>query len=206
MMNDKITVSAIVFLILWSGFLSYQLYETDSSDLPEGIRDGKFPAIAFVHGDSIQANYTFILDQEKEMFIALQQAQMSIERKSRPMQEEAQELIAYANGPSATNDEVMMAQSRLMEIENLLNQMQSQQQTELMQMESVIQGDIAVKLSEEVASFANESGLDLVLNWGRSGEGVLYGNSGFDVTASLTEYMNERYVPEADSLKIERTK
>jgi Skp family chaperone for outer membrane proteins len=93
-----------------------------------------------------------------------------------------------------------------MEIENSLNQMQSQQQTELMQMESVIQGDIAVKLSEEVASFANESGLDLVLNWGRSGEGVLYGNSGFDVTASLTEYMNERYVPEADSLKIERTK
>jgi Skp family chaperone for outer membrane proteins len=206
MMNDKITVSAIVFLILWSGFLSYQLYETDSSDLPEDIRDGKFPAIAFVHGDSIQANYAFILDQEKEMFIALQQAQMSIERKSRPMQEEAQELIAYANGPSATNDEVMMAQSRLMEIENSLNQMQSQQQTELMQMESVIQGDIAVKLSEEVASFANESGLDLVLNWGRSGEGVLYGNSGFDVTASLTEYMNERYVPEADSLKIDRTK
>jgi hypothetical protein len=137
------------------------------------------------------------------MFIAVQQAQLSMERKSRPLQEEAQELIEYANGPKATNDEVMMAQNRLVEIENALGQMQSQQQTELMQMESTIQSEISVKLSSEVAAFAHESELDMVLNWGRSGEGVLFGQTGFDVTVPLLEFMNDRYETVPDTTPLE---
>ena len=159
--------------------------------------------VAFIHGDSIQANWDFIADREKAMFIAVQQAQLSIERKSRPLQEEAQELIDYANGPKATNDEVMMAQNRLVEIENALGQMQSEQQTELMQKESMIQEEISVQLSSEVEAFALDSELDLVLNWGRSGEGVLYGQMGFDVTAPLIQFMNDRYVSASDTTKAE---
>jgi len=197
-MNEKITVVAVAFLALWLGFLTYQVVETSNAELPEGIRDGKSAVVAFVHGDSIQVNYQFISDREKSMFIAVQQAQMSMERKGRPLQEEAQELINYANGPSATEDEVLMAQNRLVEIENALTQMQSQQQSELIEMEAMIQEEIAVNLTAEVAVFAEESGLDLVLNWGRSGEGVLFGGEAFDVTSALIQFMNDRYVPTPD--------
>ena len=197
-MNEKITVVAFVLLALWSGFLTYEVVDTGYAELPEGIRDGKSAVVAFVHGDSIQANYQFIADREKSMFIAVQQAQMSMERKGRPLQEEAQELINYANGPSATQDEVLMAQNRLVEIENALTQMQNQQQSELIQMEAVIQEEIAVNLTAEVAVFAEESGLDVVLNWGRSGEGVLFGGQAFDVTSALIQFMNDRYVPMPD--------
>jgi Skp family chaperone for outer membrane proteins len=202
-MNEKLTIAAFLVLLIWSSFLSFQLFGGSEADLPNGIRDGSTPVIAFVHGDSIQSNYAYILDREKDLFIALQQAQTAMERQSRPLQQEAQELIEYANGPSATQDEIMMAQNRLMEIENALNQMQNQQQTELMQLESSIQGDIALRLSEEVEAFADESGLDVVLNWGRSGEGVLYGAAAYDVTKGLTDFMNERYVPATDTLNTE---
>lgn len=202
-MNEKLTITAFLVLLIWSSLLTFQLFGGNEADLPEGIRDGRTPTIAFVHGDSIQSNYAYILDREKDLFIALKKAQMAIERKSRPLQQEAQELIEYANGPSATQDEIMMAQNRLAEIENALNQMQNQQQTDLMQLESSIQGDIVVKLSEEVEAFADESELDVVLNWGRSGEGVLYGAAAFDVTQGLIDFMNDRYVPATDTLTTE---
>ncbi len=202
-MNEKITVTAVVFLALWSSFLTYQFFGSGQAEMPESLRKGEKAVVAFIHGDSIQANWEFITDREKAMFIAVQQAQLSMERKSRPLQEEAQELIEYANGPKATNDEVMMAQNRLVEIENALGQMQSQQQTELMQMESTIQSEISVKLSSEVAAFAHESELDMVLNWGRSGEGVLFGQTGFDVTVPLLEFMNDRYETAPDTTPLE---
>ena len=202
-MNEKITVTAVVFLALWSSFLTYQFFGSGQVEMPESLRKGEKAVVAFIHGDSIQANWEFIADREKAMFIAVQQAQLSMERKSRPLQEEAQELIEYANGPKATNDEVMMAQNRLVEIENALGQMQSQQQTELMQMESTIQSEISVKLSSEVAAFAHESELDMVLNWGRSGEGVLFGQTGFDVTVPLLEFMNDRYETVQDTTPLE---
>lgn len=202
-MNQKITLAALVLLVLWSSFLTYQFYGAGQSELPESIQKAEKAVVAFIHGDSIQANWDFIADREKAMFIAVQQAQLSIERKSRPLQEEAQELIDYANGPKATNDEVMMAQNRLVEIENALGQMQSEQQTELMQMESMIQEEISVQLSSEVEAFALDSDLDLVLNWGRSGEGVLYGQMGFDVTVPLIQFMNDRYVSASDTTKTE---
>ena len=202
-MNEKITVTAVVFLALWSSFLTYQFFGSGQAEMPESLRKGEKAVVAFIHGDSIQANWEFITDREKAMFIAVQQAQLSMERKSRPLQEEAQELIEYANGPKATNDEVMMAQNRLVEIENALGQMQSQQQTELMQMESTIQSEISVKLSSEVAAFAHESELDMVLNWGRSGEGVLFGQTGFDVTVPLLEFMNDRYESVPDTTPLE---
>ena len=202
-MNEKITVTAVVFLALWSSFLTYQFFGSGQVEMPESLRKWEKAVVAFIHGDSIQANWEFIADREKAMFIAVQQAQLSMERKSRPLQEEAQELIEYANGPKATNDEVMMAQNRLVEIENALGQMQSQQQTELMQMESTIQSEISVKLSSEVAAFAHESELDMVLNWGRSGEGVLFGQTGFDVTVPLLEFMNDRYETVPDTTPLE---
>jgi hypothetical protein len=65
-------------------------------------------------------------------------------------------------------------------------------------MEAMIQEEIAVNLTAEVAVFAEESGLDVVLNWGRSGEGVLFGGEAFDVTSALIQFMNDRYVPTPD--------
>ena len=41
-------------------------------------------------------------------------------------------------------------------------------------------------------------------NWGRSGEGVLFGGEAFDVTSALIQFMNDRYVPTPDSEATEK--
>ena len=72
---------------------------------------------------------------------------------------------------------MQIAQSRLYEIEAQLAQIQNESQTRLVQLENQLQAEVAARLSEEVSVFAEENGLEVVLNWGLSGEGVLYGSA-----------------------------
>ena len=60
-------------------------------------------------------------------------------------------------------------------------------------------------MSEEVAVFAEENGLEVVLNWGLSGEGVLYGAPDYDVTNALLDFMNDRYDPPAEEANTEES-
>ena len=89
-----------------------------------------------------------------------------------------------------------MAQNRLYEIEAQLAQIQNEAQSRLVQLENALQIEVSEKLAQEVGVFAKENGIEVVLNWGLSGEGVLYGAPGFDVTEALLEFMNDRYEEE----------
>jgi len=109
-------------------------------------------------------------------------------------------LIDYASGAGVAGDEVQMAQNRLYEIEAQLAQIQNEAQSRLVQMENALQVEVSQKLTDEVAIFAKENGIEVVLNWGLSGEGVLYGAPGFDVTEELLEFLNERYEEEEEEL------
>ena len=59
-------------------------------------------------------------------------------------------------------------------------------------MEASLQAEVTIMLTAEVEAFAVERNIDVVLNWGQSGEGVLYGSAGWDVTAPLLEFLNSR--------------
>lgn len=197
-MNENILRVAVVACLIWSGLLTYFLLNPQGPELSEELKQGKSPVIAYVHGDSIQSNYQFIADREKQLFVAVQQAQIEMERLAGPLQSEAQELIAYANGPDATQDEMGMVQNRLMEIEQELGRIQNVSQEKLIALESNLQNEIVEKIAAEVEEFASEVGLDVVMNWGLSGEGILYGAEAFDVTSSLLSFLNERYTPAED--------
>ena len=102
-------------------------------------------------------------------------------------------------------DEVQIAQSRLYEIEAQLAQIQNESQTRLVQLENQLQAEVAARLSEEVSVFAEQNGLEVVLNWGLSGEGVLYGSPDYDITNALLEFMNDRYEPIVEEANTEES-
>ncbi len=113
--------------------------------------------------------------------------------QARPAPKEAQELIAYASGPDATDSEIAIAQQRLAEIEQEAAQIRSGAEGSLVESEQALQDTLAELLRADIEAFAAEQGIDIVVNWGLSGEGVLYGSSGFDITAPLLEYLNARH-------------
>ncbi|MAI23738.1 MAG: hypothetical protein CL828_06745 [Crocinitomicaceae bacterium] len=192
-MNNQFMYILIACLGVWLTILTYIQVSDSAPQLSESLQGGKAATIAYVHGDSIQANYEFIAERERALFVGVQQAQIAVERMATPLKEEAQELITYASGPNASEEEMQIAQSRLYEIEAQLTQIQNESQTRLVQLENQLQAEVASRLSKEVAVFAGDNGLEVVLNWGLSGEGVLYGSPDYDVTNALLEFMNDRY-------------
>ena len=199
-MNKQFLIILMVCMVGWLAVLTFMTVNSAKADLPAELERGDAATVAYVHGDSIQRNYRFIEAREQTMFMAVQQSQLAVERMARPLQEEAQELIDYASGAGVAGDEVQMAQNRLYEIEAQLAQIQNEAQSRLVQMENALQVEVSQKLTDEVAIFANENGIEVVLNWGLSGEGVLYGAPGFDVTEELLEFLNERYEEEEEEL------
>ena len=202
-MNNQLVSILIACLGIWLAILTYIQVGDSAPELPASLQGGQAATVAFVHGDSIQANYEFIAERERALFVAVQQAQMAVERIVTPLQEEAQELITYASGPNVAVAEVQIAQSRLYEIEAQLAQIQNESQTRLVQLENQLQAEVAARLSQEVAVFAEENGLEVVLNWGLSGEGVLYGSPDYDVTNALLDFVNGRYEPPAEEANTE---
>ena len=192
-MNKQFLIILMVCMVGWLAVLTFMTVNPSKAELPAELERGDAATVAYVHGDSIQRNYRFIEAREQAMFAAVQQSQLAVERMARPLQEEAQELIEYASGAGVAEDEVQMAQNRLYEIEAQLSQIQNEAQSRLVQMENALQAEVSEKLTDEVAIFAKENGIEVVLNWGLSGEGVLYGAPGFDVTEALLEFLNERY-------------
>jgi len=199
-MNKQFLIILMVCMVGWLAVLTFMTVNSAKADLPAELERGDAATVAYVHGDSIQRNYRFIEAREQTMFMAVQQSQLAVERMARPLQEEAQELIDYASGAGVAGDEVQMAQNRLYEIEAQLAQIQNEAQSRLVQMENALQVEVSQKLTDEVAIFAKENGIEVVLNWGLSGEGVLYGAPGFDVTEELLEFLNERYEEEEEEL------
>lgn len=192
-MNKQLVLILMACLTAWLAVLTYIQVGSTGPELSPTLKSGQAATVAYVHGDSIQAGYEFIAERERALFAAVQQTQMAVERLAKPLQQEAQELIDYAGGAGVTQDELQIAQSRLYEIEAQLAQIQNESQTQLVQLENQLQAEVAQRLSEEVAVFAQENGLEVVLNWGLSGEGVLYGAPAYDVTEALLVFMNERF-------------
>lgn len=204
-MNNQLVSILIACLGIWLAILTYIQVGDSAPEFSAFLQEGQAATVAYVHGDSIQANYEFIAERERALFGAVQQAQMAVERMATPLQEEAQELIAYASGPNVAEDEVQIAQSRLYEIEAQLAQIQNESQTRSVQLENQLQAEVAARLSDEVSVFAKENGLEVVLNWGLSGEGVLYGSPDYDITNALLEFMNDRYEPPAEEANTEES-
>ncbi|MEY5042920.1 MAG: hypothetical protein RJA19_147 [Bacteroidota bacterium] len=164
-----------------------------SEEVSAELQQGQQAVVAFVQGDSIQAQFQFLQELDSSLRAEVVAVQSQLKRRMQPLEAEAQELIAFAQGPGVTPEEQAMAQNRLMEIEEEVMRMQEREERTLMEKEQAIQKQIAERLASDLEAFCAEKGIDIVVNWGLSGEGVLYGKPAFDVTQPLIAFMNARH-------------
>lgn len=149
------------------------------------------PVVAYVHGDSLQKNMKLIQTLEASLFENVAAMDSLLKAEAQPLQAEAQELIAYANSGDASEDEIAIAQTRITELENILQQMQAEAENRVLLQEQTMQATVAAFLSKTLEEYSLENDIDLVLNWGLSGEGVLYGATPYDITDEVLERLNQ---------------
>ena len=175
-------------LAIWVLGLTWHALSADRGPSTEGA-----PVVAFVHGDSLQRGMHLMKNLQANLMAQIEARETQLQEDAQPLQSEAQELLAYANSDQATEDELEIAQGRILEIERALGQMQRAAESQVVQAEQSMQAVIAEALKRELETYAQEEGIDMILNWGLSGEGVLYGGTPWDVTEDVLDRLNERH-------------
>lgn len=187
-MNDSVWKIGMPVLAIWVLGLTWHALSADRGPSTEGA-----PVVAFVHGDSLQRGMHLMKNLQANLMAQIEARETQLQEDAQPLQSEAQELLAYANSDQATEDELEIAQGRILEIERALGQMQRAAESQVVQAEQSMQAVIAEALKRELETYAQEEGIDMILNWGLSGEGVLYGGTPWDVTEDVLDRLNERH-------------
>lgn len=156
----------------------------------ERAAQGGGPVVAFVHGDSLQQGMVFMRTMQANLQMQLETRDAQLQADALPLQEEAQELLDYANSGQATADELKIAERRIMEIEDALRRMQRAAEEDMFVAEQNMKAVLAEALRRHLEEHAQEEGIDFILNWGLSGEGVLYGTDPWDITQAVLERIN----------------
>jgi Skp family chaperone for outer membrane proteins len=175
--------------LVWCAVLTWQ------TNRPPVVAEGA-AVVAFLHGDTLNANYQLVQDKQSWLMQEVAQVDSGLIARSKVLDAEARELILFAQSDQVTKEELAMAGGRMREIEAEVERLTSGAKQLLSQQERLFQQEIAERLSVELEAFAVEEGIDVILNWGLSGEGVLYGSDGYDITEPLIEFLNTRYEAE----------
>ncbi len=152
--------------------------------------------VAYIRGDSLNLGYRFISDKQDELISSSRQAESKLQRGLQKAEREYGELMAYVQSGDASEDEMAIAQQRIMELQYDLQRMEQEEQNRLARQEQLMQAEIITRLNSYLETYARDNGIDLILNWGVSGEGVLYGSEPYDITPDVLRGLNDAYAIE----------
>ncbi|PCJ82608.1 MAG: hypothetical protein COA49_00675 [Bacteroidetes bacterium] len=182
-MNNKLILGVVGVWLLALTYLQL-------APSPVKISDEGAAVIVYVHGDTLRQGMLLIQSLEASLRKNMNDVDSILKIQAAPLQQEAQELIQYANSGSATEDEIGIASTRVREIETVLDKLQYEAEQNLLFQESTMQATIAAHLTQTLKRFSEKNGIDVVFNWGLSGEGVLFGTEARDVTKEVLEELN----------------
>ena len=190
--NAKVFWGVTVGLILWLGVLSWMSVANRPS-AAERAASGVGPVVAYVHGDSLQQGMALLQTMQANLQLQLEAREQQLKEDAMPLQKEAQELLEYAQSGQASQDELDIAQTRILELEDGLRAMQSAAEQDMFVAEQNMKAVLADALRRHLEAHAEQEGIDFILNWGLSGEGVLYGSEPWDITTEVLDRINEAH-------------
>ena len=154
---------------------------------------GGGPVVAYGHGDSLQQGMALLQTMQANLQLQLDAREQQLQEDALPLQQEAQELLEYAQNGQASQDELEIAQTRILELDEELRAMQGAAEQDMFVAEQNLKAVLADALRRHLEAHAEEEGIDFILNWGLSGEGVLYGSEPWDITIEVLDRINKAH-------------
>ncbi len=204
---QKIALIISILALLLAGFSVFQVNRNDHPAVQADAnskgrmisRDTSAAGgakIAFIRGDSLNIGYNFIIDKQDELISSSKLSESKLQRGLQKAEREYEELMTYAQSGTASEEEMQIAQQRIMELQYELQRMEQEEQQRLSRKEQEMQNEIVERLNNFLNKYAEENGIDLIINRGVSGEGVLYGSEPYDITSEVLQGLNEAYAIE----------
>ncbi len=168
-----------------------------TTDLKPGI------IVAYVLGDSINANYKYLQDKEDELIAKGQSSQNKIDREIQSAQDRYLELMKKAeSGGFSSQADVDQAESELAALDQKIQELQEREARRQADVAAETQKDFFNRVQSFLTKFSEENGIDVVLNVQQGGS-VLYSKETLDVTKQVTTGLNQEYEAELNTAEQE---
>ncbi|WKV11719.1 OmpH family outer membrane protein [Marivirga harenae] len=154
-------------------------------------------SIAYVHSDSLLANYDFMQKIESELGELSQKYEKEYQNRAQGLQNEINDFQRTAQNLTVAQGKAL--EENLMKKQQNLRVYQEDLSRKLRQKEAELNNELYKTISDYLKSYGDDNNLQLVLTYSR-GSDVLYANEGLEITNEVIEGLNKAYQAEADSV------
>ena len=159
--------------------------------------DGPKGAImAYVNGDSLNANYKFIVEKSKVLEQKYKQAELNVQKEYNQRKLEVDQLMEYAQGGKMTDAEAPEVEAKLLQLQSEMQRIEQQATKAVMEREAELQNELMNRVSTFMDNYAKQKGIDYIVNYLPTTNFILYGNNAYDVTSEVISLLNAEYEKE----------
>lgn len=153
-------------------------------------------AIAYVHSDSLLANYDFMKEIEAELGELSQKYEKEYQNRAQGLQNEISDFQRTAQNLTVAQGKAL--EENLMKKQQNLRVYQEDLSRKLRQKEVELNNELYKTISDYLKEYGDENNLQLVLTYSR-GSDVLYANEGLEITNEVIEGLNKAYNEKAET-------
>lgn len=152
-------------------------------------------SVAFIYGDSVNANYRFLIDAEAELERESKLIDERIRRKYERAEKRAGELQREA--PTMGQLEMQEAQIELQNLEVEIREFQDKLARDFRKREVELQQNYMERVNKFLDEYNSDGKYDMIMNF-QPGGNLLWMSDAFDITDEVLRGLNEAYDREMD--------
>jgi len=194
---------AVVYLFMNQRGSSKQIEGTEIQIAPAFSGDSapKSSVVAYVNGDTLNANYKYITDKSSQLEDKMKIADERVKKEYMERQKEWDQLMAYGQSKQLPLEEERVVQQRLMALQSEIEEIQKRETNTLAKKEEELQKDLQKRVEGFLDSYAKQRGIDYVFNYQSEIKLILYGSNAYDITSEVVAALNEEYEKEKSAKK-----
>jgi len=192
---NVILIVAVAYLFIDKFSGSEQAEENTSTEQ----KDDKIyqnVAIAYVHSDSLLANYDFMKEIQSELGDLSQKYEKEYQNRAQGLQNEISDFQRTAQNLTVAQGKAL--EENLMKKQQNLRVYQEDLSMKLRQKEAELNNELYKTISDYLKVYGDKNNLQLVLTYSR-GSDVLYANEGLEITNEVIEGLNKAYNEKAET-------
>jgi Skp family chaperone for outer membrane proteins len=200
---SSILAIAVVYLLIKEP--AQQSKETEPAQVAQAFTSegvARATVVAIFNGDSLNAQYDFIVEKSKELEMKMRSAEQRVQSAFGPRQAQYEELVREAqNNPNMGQNELIARQKEIERLQLEMDEIQEKEVGVLQKKETELQKELLRRVDTFLDKFSKEKGIDFVINKQSEFQVVLYGNPEYDITSEVIAALNEEYRLEKASQK-----
>ena len=189
--NAILAIAVVVLFVLVLG------NKTNSTSKPvavetEFITKGKLP-IAYVNIDSLLLHYQFAKEANESLIKKQEDSRLTINTKARQLQTEMSEFQRkLENNAFLSRERAEQEQARLQKKQQDLQVLDGDLSKQLVQVQQKMSEQLRDTINSFMKQFNKDKKYQLIIS-NTSSDNILYADKSYDITAEVTQLLNERY-------------